>query len=110
MNTNAGAPATVSELYPSQWLRAGDLRPGGARVKIIAVEVQEMRQRDGTTKQSAVLTFERCTKRMICNITQCRALTEILESERFADWVGHTVCLVPAVASNGKGTIEVQRV
>ena len=108
MNTN-GQPATVSELYPSQWLRAGDLRPGGVHVKIIGVEVQEMRQRDGTLKQSAVLTFEKATKRMICNITQCRALAEILESERFVDWVGHTVCLVPTTAPNGKGTIEVQR-
>jgi hypothetical protein len=104
----ANQPSTVSELYPSKWLRAEDLRPGGTRAKIVKVEVQELRQRDGTMKQSAVLTFEHATKQMICNVTQCRALATILESERFADWPGHTVCLVPAVASNGKGTIEVQ--
>ena len=105
----ANQPSTVSELYPSKWLRAEDLRPGGVRVKIVGVEVQELRQRDGTLKLSAVLTFEKATKRMICNVTQCRAIATILESERFSDWPGHMVCLVPAVASNGKATIEVQR-
>lgn len=105
----ANQPATVSELYPSKWLRAGDLRPGGVRVKIVGVEVQELRQPDGAVKQSAILSFEHATKRMICNVTQCRAIAQILESERFADWPGHTVCLVPAMAQNGKATIEVQR-
>lgn len=68
-----------------------------------------MRQPDGAVKLSAVLSFEHATKRMICNVTQCRKIAEILETERFGEWAGHQVCLVPSIAPNGKATIEVQR-
>jgi hypothetical protein len=84
-------PDTVAALYPSKWLKADDLGGVAKRVTI-----------------AAVLDFERATKRMICNVTQCRALASVLGSDRFADWIGKAVTLAPGTAPNGKPTIEIK--
>jgi len=45
---------------------------------------------------------------MICNKTQCQALTDLTGSERFTDWVGRVVILAPATAQNGKPTLAIR--
>jgi hypothetical protein len=100
-------PATVSELYPSKWLKRDDLAGRPVRVKIEAVNIETFRQPDGTSKVSAVVTFAGKTKRLICNKTQCNAFASVTGSERFADWVGHEVMLAPATSQNGKPTIAI---
>jgi hypothetical protein len=77
-------------------------------VIIAGVSVEEFRQRDGTRKAAAVVSFEKATKRLIANKTQLRALATILNSERFEDWRGKTVALAPDTAPNGKPTIAVE--
>jgi hypothetical protein len=104
MNT----PKTVSELYPPKWVKAADLGGHAATVKISDVTVESFRLPDGTHRASAVLAFEGKTKRLILNKTQCKQLVEITGSERFEDWVGRSVSLVPATAQNGKPTIEIR--
>jgi hypothetical protein len=100
-------PETVSELYPSKWLKRDDLAGRPVRVKIEAVNIETFRQPDGTSKVSAVLAFAGKFKRLICNKTQCIALVSATGSERFADWVGHEVMLAPATSQNGKPTIAI---
>lgn len=101
-------PNTVADLYPSKWLKADDLGGVANRVTISAVTVETFRQPDRTSKQAAVVSFERATKRMICNVTQCRALAAVCGSECFTDWIGHAVTLAPGTAPNGKATITVR--
>jgi hypothetical protein len=125
-------PSSVSELYPSKWVKAEDLAGRTATVKITAVtvetfrqpdgsskhsssfqaghlnEVETFRQPDGSSKVSAVLSFEGKAKRMILNKTQCQALTDLTGSERFTDWVGRVITLAPATAQNGKPTIAIR--
>ena len=101
-------PSSVSELYPSKWVKADDLAGRAAPVKITAVTVETFRQPDGSSKVSAVLAFEGKAKRMICNKTQCQALADLTGSERFTDWVGRVVILAPATAQNGKPTIAIR--
>lgn len=101
-------PSSVSELYPSKWVKAEDLAGRTATVKITAVTVETFRQPDGSSKVSAVLAFEGKAKRMILNKTQCQALTDLTGSERFTDWVGRVVILAPAIAQNGKPTIAIR--
>lgn len=103
-------PQTVSELYPSQWVRSRDLNGKAVTVTIQAVTVAEFRTPDGRMHLAAVLAFVGKKKRLILNKTQCRALVAITGSERFNEWVGHEVQLTPAMAPNGKPTIGVQRV
>lgn len=104
----AALPQTVGDLYPRKWLKCEDLGGRAVTVKILAVDVDELRQPDGTRRQAAVLTFERASKRLILNKTQCGALAAICGSERLADWPGHTVQLTPATAPNGKPTIAIR--
>ena len=101
-------PSSVSELYPSKWVKAEDLAGRTATVKITAVTVETFRQPDGSSKVSAVLSFEGKAKRMILNKTQCQALTDLTGSERFTDWVGRVTTLAPATAQNGKPTIAIR--
>jgi len=98
----------MSELYPSKWVKAADLAGRAVPVKITAVTVETFRQPDGSSRVAAVLAFEGKAKRMICNKTQCRALTDLTGSERFTDWVGRVVVLAPATTQNGKPTIAIR--
>jgi hypothetical protein len=98
----------MSELYPSKWVKADDLAGRAAPVKITAVTVETFRQPDGSSKVSAVLSFEGKAKRMILNKTQCQALTDLTGSERFTDWVGRVITLAPTTAQNGKPTIAIR--
>ena len=100
-------PATVSELYPSPWLKPEDLAGRAVTVKIVAAQVEEIRQFDGTKTPKLVLSFEKASKRLITNKTQARRLAELTRTEAFADWAGHRVTLKPAVAQNGKPTIAI---
>lgn len=106
MNPNPN-PRTVSDLFPSPWLKAEDLAGRAVTVKIVAAQVETLRQFDGTQAPKLVLTFEKATKRLIVNKTQAKRLAEVTKTEAFADWVGHRVTLKPAVAQNGKLTVGI---
>ena len=79
-------------------------------VKIVAAQVEEIRQFDGSKALKLVLSFEKATKRLITNKTQARRLAELTGTEAFAAWAGHRVTLKPAVAQNGKPTIAIDAV
>lgn len=100
---------TVSELFPSKYVRAADLGGRPRVVVVAAVFVEEFRQRDGSRARRPVLRFRGATKAMILNKTQALALAEITGSEVIEEWVGHRVMLTPGVASNGQPTIVIQR-
>ncbi len=106
MNPNP-TPRTVSDLFPSPWLKAEDLAGRAVVVKIVAAQVETLRQFDGTQAPKLVLTFEKAKKRLIVNKTQAKRLAEVTKTEAFADWAGHRVTLKPAVAQNGKPTVGI---
>lgn len=101
-----GKPETVSEMFPRRWLKAEDLTKP-VKVVIEAIEVQEVRQRDGSQKLAPIVAFRGCFKRLIANRTQCHSIVNATGSERFADWPGHTLILSAGKAPNGKPTIIV---
>lgn len=101
------APQTISELYPSKWLKATDLPAGGRVATVERYEVQDFHKPNNKTEPALVLYFERATKALITNKTQLKAMEEITGSERFADWPGARVHLQPAIAPNKKPTIEI---
>jgi len=100
---------TVSELYPDKWLKARHLQGKAVTVKIAGVSVEDLRMPDGTRKAAAILSFERASKRLILNRTMCRALIDATNTERLLEWIGHSITLAPAMAPNGKDTIEIRR-
>ena len=97
---------TVSDLYPSPWLHAADLAKP-VTVTIAAVELQEFHLPDGTAHLALVVAFEKAKRKLVCNKTQARALMAITGSETFAEWVGASITLAPAVAPNKRGTIAI---
>lgn len=100
-------PRTVTDLFPSPWLKPEDLGGRAVTVTIVAAQVEEIRQFDGSKAAKLVLTFEKATKKLIVNKTQAKRLAEVTKTEAFADWAFHRVTLKPAVAQNGKPTIAI---
>jgi hypothetical protein len=101
-----GKPQTVSELYPEKWLKPHHLK-SPVTVRIARAEVEEFRMPDGSHKNALVLTFEKATKRLICNKTQVHAAMAAIGDEHFAAWVGHSLTLAPGVGQTGKPTIVI---
>lgn len=100
---------TISELYPSKWLKAIDLPPTGRVATIERTEIQNFRKPTGKTEPALVIYFERATKALITNKTQLRAIESLTGSERFDDWPGARLHLKPGIASNKKPTIIIER-
>lgn len=109
MSSNNRTPQTVSDLYPSKYVKAVDLQGKQVTVHIAQVSVEELRQFDGTRALKVVLAFHKRAKRMILNKTQCLALARLTGSEHFDAWVGHTITLSPGMAHNGKPTLIIGR-
>ena len=109
-------PRTVSELFPSRWLKASDLK-APVVVTIAACEWVEVYDRQSrTTVEKLALSFTydkpngetvRLQKRLLLNKTQALSIAEITGTEVFAEWPGATVQLVVGRAQNGKPTIAV---
>jgi hypothetical protein len=98
---------TVSEIYPSKWVTAQDLKEHPTTVTIVKATVESIRQRSGHEEPRAVLEFKGARKRLILNKTNAQTLAKIAKSEKIADWAGLTIQLVPATASNGRPTIAI---
>ena len=103
---NNGNIKTVSDLYPSSWLHAVDLAKP-VTVRIAAVELQEFHLPDTSTKLALVIAFEKAKRKLVANKTMCRSLVTITGTEVFAEWVGASITLAPAVAPNKRGTIAI---
>lgn len=99
-------PQTVSDYFPSKWLKPDDLNDKPVTISIKALlweEVYDIRERSHVTK--LIIAFAGATKRLIPNKTQCEAIWAATQSEKFADWVGKAVILTPGIAPNRKPTI-----
>ena len=107
---NLVLPDTVSDLFPSKWLCAGDL---GDRTFDLVIERIEpgmfpIHPRTREKELKAVAYFAKAKKGLILNATQCTQIAEIAESERFDAWPGTRVTLAPGKAPNGKPTITIR--
>ena len=98
---------TVSEVYPSKWLRADDLQGRSVTVVISACSLEAVRQRDGSEQKRLVLSMKAKEKRFILNKTQARTMADLAGTEHFSEWPGAVVVLSPARAPNGQGTIAI---
>ncbi len=113
MGSNPKRPRTVSDLFPSKWLRASDLTKP-VTVKIASaelVEVYDKQRREFV--QKLALGFEYrgkpLSKRLLVNKTNAYKLAELCGTEEFAHWTGHVITLAPGVSHNRKPTILVKK-
>ena len=98
-------PRTLSELYPCEWLKHDDLNGRSFVLTIASVEIRKFEHGLRPDEYSAVLSFEKAEKRLICNKTQATAVSEIAQTEVFGDWPGTRITLTPGMARNKKPTI-----
>ncbi len=96
---------TVSDVYPSQWLRASDLSGGRRTVTITEAAVEALRSHNGESVHKIVLSFHGKQKRLVLNVTQAREMAALAGTEHFAQWVGHTISLAPTRTPQGQETI-----
>lgn len=103
-------PQTLGQLFPSPWLKADDLHGRIVEVTIIAVTLQEFASNPMNQNSDkiwkAVLDFGR-SKNLILNKTQATAVSEIAGTETLTAWRGTRITLRPAIAKNGKATINI---
>jgi hypothetical protein len=104
-------PQTVSEMFPSRYLSAAELRQA-VTLRVAAVAVEQFRQPDGDQVWKPVIAFvtmggQPTQKQLVANKTQCHALAVVAGTERFDKWPGTVVTLSPGRAPNGKETIVV---
>jgi hypothetical protein len=97
---------TVSEIYPSEWLKAADL-PRAVTVAIASVEVRRFEGRSGKEEAKLVVSFAGAQKRLVCNVTQARAIAAIANNDDTAGWPGVRIQLRPDRTKQNQDTIAI---
>jgi hypothetical protein len=106
-NTQKGR-CIVSPSYKSafgSFLKQEDLQGKTPRVVIASVGLDDVKDNDtGKTEKKLVMHFVGKDKALILNRTNCESLEEIVGTDDYASWVGHSVVLFtdPTVKFGGK--------
>lgn len=86
----------VSDMFPSKYLAASDLRGREVAVTISRIAHDSMRDpKSGREIRKPVLYFEKKKKGMVLNKTNAFAIAEILTEEDTTQWIGREIVLVP---------------
>jgi hypothetical protein len=98
------------KLTNSPFLGAWDIPEGGTlKVKITAVGVEEVVGTGGKTEELIVAQLEGY-KPMVCNVTNCKMISQVVGSKYVEDWVGKTIVLGAEVVKFGKELVDAIRV
>lgn len=81
----------TDKMFPSRFLKAGDLPEEGALpVTIEKITVEEIGPR---RDQKPVIHFEELDKALVCNKTNANTITKLTGSKETDDWIGKTILL-----------------
>lgn len=99
----------VKSLFPSKWLSADDLGQRRVEVVIAGCSIEEVHNaRTNAKEQKLAIAFERASKRLLANKTQCFAIADIAGSYETDDWTGKRISMKMGRARNGKPTIVIE--
>lgn len=99
----------ASEAFPSDYLKASDLKGKSATVTIDKVELVEIgKDREKETK--LLITFVGKSKGLICNKTNSRTIQKVLGTEETDDWVGKRIIIEPREVEFGSEVVWAIRV
>jgi len=104
MNDSTNNPKTVSDLYPSKYLRADDLKGRVFELTVKEVKIEKLQGIQGE-HLCAVLYFDKAQKGMALNKTQCLAMSKITGTEFIDKWEGARISLRSGMAQNHKATV-----
>ena len=97
----------INDAFPSNYLKASDLKGAQAVVTIDRVEFEEV-GRD--KEEKPVIYFVGKTKGVVLNKTNARKITEITGSAITEEWAGHAIVLYPTETEFAGETVECLRV
>lgn len=98
--------AKVSEMYPSEWLRAEDLKGRQVKVRIETVEIGQFRNFEGEKEQKPVISFVGAKKKLILNKRQALQIRDI-HGDDTDGWPGKDVAMYAQPTPQGKQTIVI---
>lgn len=84
----------VSEMFPSDYLKASDLQGQEVAVTIDRWG-QELLGQGDAAEQKTIVYFQNKDRGLVLNKTNANALTDITGSDESDDWIGHQVVLFP---------------
>jgi hypothetical protein len=94
---------SFDDLYGSKYISVPDLKGGEPRLKIGKVGVEELREKNGTTKRKYVVWFDGVEKGLVINKTNAKKLAEAYGKDP-SKWIGQIVQLYSEeTAAFGKG-------
>jgi len=91
------------------FLKTEDLQGRAVRVIIDAVQVEDVKSDDGIEKK-LVAHFIGKDKALILNRTNCESLEQIVGSDDYGAWAGHSVVLFPTTTKFGPKTVPCLRI
>jgi hypothetical protein len=97
------------DIYGSKFLGAADLNGQRKRVKIADTEVDDLREKDGSTKRKYIVWFETEDKALVLNKTNALRLAQAFGKNR-EDWNGAVIELYSEMTSLGKEGIRLRPV
>lgn len=97
---------SVREMFPTRWLKAGDLNGRAFALTITAARIEELyNPRTRQEEPKIVVSFHAARKELICNKTQLLAIAAITGEDETDNWQGHSITLSAGTAPNGQPTI-----
>jgi hypothetical protein len=100
-------PMKRNDIYPSRWLKATDLPPGG---KTLAIERVTEEAIGKDRERKAVATFEGYDKELVINSTNWDSIVELTGQDDSDNWPGHKIKLVRVQVQFGRETVEAIRI
>jgi hypothetical protein len=91
-----------NEIYGSKYYSVADLQGETPRHRIGKVDVDNLKDKDGTTKRRILVYFDVVEKPLVLNKTNAKKLAESY-TEDHSKWVGVVVDLYAEDTSMGKG-------
>jgi hypothetical protein len=94
-------------LYGSRYLSADDLKGQRPRRTIGKVEIEDLKQKDGSTKRKFVVFFLEEDKGLVLNVTNAKKLAQAFGKDR-TNWAACRVELYSEMTSLGKEGVRLQ--
>lgn len=91
------------------YLKTEDLQGHAAKAVIESVEIEDVKGDDGVERK-LIARFVGKEKALILNRTNCEMLDQIIGSDDYQAWVGHTVVLYPTTTKFGNKTVPCLRI
>ena len=91
------------------YLKTEDLQGHAAKAVIESVDIEDVKNDDGVERK-LIARFVGKDKALILNRTNCEMLDQIIGSDDYHSWIGHTVVLYPTTTKFGNKTVPCLRI